>query len=135
VSRREDRGSATVELVVLVPVCLLLLATVVAFGRFADARADVDSMAREAARAASIAANPSAAVRRAQETTDSLQGATPECADVRQTADVSDFVPGGEVVITVSCRVALADLPFMGSVTRTITSEFREPIDRFRSRS
>ena len=50
-----ERGSATLELVLLTPLLLLMLMFVVLLGRLGEARSDVDRAARDAARAASIA--------------------------------------------------------------------------------
>ena len=60
--RDNERGSATVELVILTPLLILLLLFVVALGRLAGARIDVDGVAAQAARAASIARSPQAAM-------------------------------------------------------------------------
>src|ERR1017187_2078916 len=49
----DDRGSASVELVLLTPVFILLLFFVVAAGRLAVTRNEVDGAARDAAREAS----------------------------------------------------------------------------------
>ena len=54
-ARRSDRGSVSVELVILAPLFGLLLLGVIAVGRVSNARADVDAAARMAARDLSIA--------------------------------------------------------------------------------
>ena len=53
--RRDERGSMAVEIVVLIPVLFMFTLFVVAGGRYVNARADADSTARDAARAASVA--------------------------------------------------------------------------------
>ena len=56
--RRDESGSVTAELVLLTPLLILLLLFVVALGRLAGARLEVDGAAAQAARAASIAREP-----------------------------------------------------------------------------
>jgi Flp pilus assembly protein TadG len=56
--RRDETGGVTAELVLLTPLLILLLLLVVAFGRLAGARIEVDGAAAQAARAASIARDP-----------------------------------------------------------------------------
>lgn len=64
--RRDEGGSATVELVIWVPVLVSLLLFVVALGRLANARAKVDAAARDGARAASLVRSPSEAASAAE---------------------------------------------------------------------
>jgi Flp pilus assembly protein TadG len=45
-----ERGSVSIELVLLTPVLVAMLLLVVAFGRIQNARADVEAAARAAAR-------------------------------------------------------------------------------------
>jgi len=56
-----DRGSVTVELVLLAPVLLAVLGLIVGLGRIADAGGLVTGAARDGARAASLARTPAAA--------------------------------------------------------------------------
>jgi Flp pilus assembly protein TadG len=133
----DARGSASLELVLVTPVVLLLLLFVVCAGRLAEARADVDRAARDAARAASIARDPSSA----EDAGISAASATLEsggisCRSLDVSVDVSRFTAGGTVATTVSCTVDLADLAALRVPgTRTLTATFVEPIDAFRSGS
>ena len=61
-TRRDDRGQATVEVALALPLLCLLLLGVVQVAVVARDRLAVQLAAREAARAASVAANESAAV-------------------------------------------------------------------------
>lgn len=129
-----ERGSATLELVLLTPVLLLMLVFVVFLGRLGQARSDVDRAARDAARAASIARSvddADAAGRAAAY--DTLQSGGVSCRQLDVTVDTSSFAAGGDVAATVSCTVDLADvaeLKLPGS--QTLTSTFSEPVDVFR---
>ena len=69
-----DRGSITAELVIVTPVALALLCLVALVGRTTDARSQVDEAARDAARAASIARDPSDAQTVAQRSADHRPG-------------------------------------------------------------
>ncbi|MGO4459972.1 TadE/TadG family type IV pilus assembly protein, partial [Streptomyces sp. M-16] len=51
---REDRGSYSVETVILAPAIIALMLLMIAFGRITDASGAVDGAARAAARAASL---------------------------------------------------------------------------------
>ncbi|MDA8282563.1 MAG: pilus assembly protein, partial [Actinomycetota bacterium] len=64
---RDERGAVATELVLLTPLLILMLLFVVALGRLAGARIDVDGAAAQAARAASIATTPGGATAAAQQ--------------------------------------------------------------------
>ena len=90
--RDNERGSATVELVILTPLLILLLLFVVALGRLAGARIDVDGVAAQAARAASIARSPQAATSSAQQTAASaLSSQHITCAHLAVSVDTTNF--------------------------------------------
>ena len=55
---RDERGAVATELVLLTPLLIVMLLFVVALGRLAGARINVDGAAAQAARAASIATTP-----------------------------------------------------------------------------
>lgn len=126
-----ERGGATVELVILTPALLVLLVVVVAGGRLVGTRGDLDSAAREAARAGSLAPTATAAQTAA---TDAARTALSErhldCPSPKVDVDVTRFAPGGTVAVTVSCIVGLADLGLPGLPgERAIQSRAVAPID------
>lgn len=136
--RRADRGAASTELVLVMPVLIAFLSLVVVSGRLTDAKGDVVGAASDAARAASLQADQGAAVSQAQAiAADTLAGEGIECvggADVDLTFDPA-FQPGATVEATVRCDVATGDLALLnlpGVVT--VTEHAWEPIDRHRSR-
>jgi Flp pilus assembly protein TadG len=135
--RSDESGSVTAELVLLTPLLILLLLFVVALGRLAGARLDVDGAAAQAARAASIAADPSAAAAMARQTVSAALGSDDvTCGQLTVSTDTAQFSPGGSVAVTVTCVVGLSDLtglrlPASESVTSTATSV----IDIYRSDS
>ena len=110
---RCQRGSATIETVIVVPAFLLFVVLIVAGGRLAHAQQTVQAAAAAGARAASLARTPVQA--RADAThaaTAALGGDRPQCASTGVRVDTRGFaVPVGQpatVTVTVSCVVALA---------------------------
>lgn len=129
-----ERGSATLELVLITPALLLMLLFVVFLGRLGEARNDVDRAARDAARAASIArsaGDADVAGRDAARST--LEAGGVSCRQLDVVVDASQFSAGGYVSATVTCTVDLADvaaLKIPGS--ETLTASFSEPVDLYR---
>jgi Flp pilus assembly protein TadG len=129
---RSERGSAAELALVCVPLMLLVF-LVVAGGRVASARSEVDAAARDAARAASTARTPGAANRAAQDAaaaslaTDGLA-----CRSFSVSVDLSNFTPGGTVSAHVECSISLAELTLLRlPASTTITSQFVEPVDTY----
>ena len=125
-----ERGSMSVEMIVLVPVLLLIVMIAVAGGRLVSAEGMVQAAARDAARAASIersAGEADAAARR------SLAAADTANARCSGGVDVGGFGRGGAVTATVSCRVELSDLGlvFLPGAT-TVTASSTAPVDTWR---
>jgi Flp pilus assembly protein TadG len=106
-----DRGSATVELVLIAPVLVLLMLFAVAAGRFSVARNQINEAARDAAREASTWRTPQAASTNGVERgLASLADSHMSCHAPSVQIDASDLRPGGEVVADVTCTVELGDL-------------------------
>lgn len=110
-----QRGSASVELVLAVPALVLVLSVMVGGWRIWSARADVTHAAQAAARAASQQRSGAAAQQRAGVVLNSqLAQLGYECHDKSVAIDTSGFsVPVGQpaqVHVTVTCRVRLDDL-------------------------
>jgi Flp pilus assembly protein TadG len=133
---RDERGMATAEMVLLTPLALVVLAFLVIAGRLSTTTADVTAASRDAARAASLAQTYELAITAAENTaTASLAQQDVTCRNLAVSGgDAATFVAGGEVTITVSCDVNLADVALPGIPgTRTVASTSTEVIDRFRS--
>lgn len=135
-----DRGSATVELVLLLPLIVMMLFLVVGVGRASDAKSDIVSAASDAARAASLQNNGPDAVAQAQAAaTDTASGERLNCNDGAGPDVTTDFLPafgrGATVHVTVTCVVNLSDLTMIGGMPNTVTLEDEawEPIDEHRS--
>ena len=128
-----ERGTATVELVILAPVVFALLAFIVGLGRSADARGRLTGAARDAARAASLTTTSDAAKVAAHATAlADLEGAGLECKSPRITADTSRFQPGGEVRVTIRCTLDLSSLVVSGLPgSSTLTAQATVPLDSY----
>ncbi|MDA8056852.1 MAG: pilus assembly protein [Actinomycetota bacterium] len=128
VVRRDESGSVALEMVLLTPLLLLMLLFVVALGRSVSARIEVEGAAAQAARAASIARDPTTATAMATEAATTALGSDHvTCGDLAVSTDTADFVPGGEVQVTVTCHVDLAalvglDLPASEALSSTAVS-------------
>ncbi len=131
---RNDRGSASLELVLLTPAVVLLLLLVVMGGRYAQARTDVDAAARDAARAGSIARGPDSAIAGGEAAArDRLHEGGVTCRSLTVSLDTSQFRAGGWVTATVDCTVDLGDLTGLKlPASRTFTSTFTESVDVYR---
>lgn len=138
--RRSARGSATLELTVVLPALVLVLGLLVAGGRLWFARTTVAESAQTAARAASLARSATDASLVGRDAARaSLATAGLRCSDTSvQIATAGFRVPVGTpatVGSTVSCTVPLADvaLPGLpGSVSLTATGA--AALDTYRSR-
>lgn len=108
---RDERGTAVLELVLLVPVFLVLVLMAVAMGRLGQARQDIDAVARDAARAGSIARSAGDAEAAAQAAAaDVLATHNLTCANLAVHVDTVEFRPGGWVRVDVSCTISFSDL-------------------------
>jgi Flp pilus assembly protein TadG len=143
--RGPEAGNAALELVILAPIVLFLISLAVAAGRTSLAEGSVAAAARDAARQASIARTPGAALvaARASATAELAQEGL-KCSPA-PTVFVNVGGPGtgfnapvgqaATVSATVSCRVPLSDLVLPGTPgTRLLRKSFTSPLDPFRGR-
>ena len=136
--RGDESGSVATELVLLTPLLILMLLFVVALGRTVSARMEVDGAASQAARAASIGRDPATATAMAQQAATRALGTDHvTCGDLTVTTDTADFAPGGQVRVTVTCTVDLADLLGLRLLpaSQTFSSTATSVIDTYRSAS
>ncbi len=136
--RAAEHGSATLELAVLAPGLLLLIALLTFAGRHAMADGAVEQAAADAARAASLQRGPSAGHTAADDVarrTLADQGLS--CLNTSIDVDTSGLgsAPGeaARVSVTITCPLKVADLPLaLPSVTVTATAV--SPVDTYRER-
>jgi Flp pilus assembly protein TadG len=132
---RDDRGSLTVELVVLTPVVVMFALATLAFGRLTQARQQVVEAAQAGAQAAAVGSNPLQAQQAAQSAAETgILASAHTCANPQINTDVAHFVPGGYVVVQVTCHVQLSDLlvPGLPGAT-TVQASSTAPLDPYRS--
>jgi len=124
---RGQRGSMTVEFVLVAPLLLVLMLFLVLAGRVVEAHGQVDGAARDAARAASIARSPAAA----QAAADQAVG-----ADVNGWCSppvVLGFAPGSQAVtVRLNCAV---DLSFISFGVMHVTGYAVAPLDQYVGRT
>jgi Flp pilus assembly protein TadG len=139
-SDTSERGSATLELAIIGPALIVLLAVVIAAGRIQVAGGAVEQAAAAGAREASIARTPAAAAAIAEAAaTRVLTQQDLDCAALTVTTDTSGYaVPVGQVGqvgATVTCVVPLSDLgvPVLPGA-RTLTAQSTSVLDRYRGR-
>jgi len=135
-----DRGSVTVELVLVFPLIIMFLFLVILAGRVTDARSDVVAAANDAARVASLQTSGAQAEAQAQLAAEAtLAGEGVDCVggvDVETRVEGSGgFGRGAVVVIDVSCDVTTSDLLLLdvGGGVITVREQGREPVDTHRS--
>jgi Flp pilus assembly protein TadG len=124
-----------VELVIVAPLVIFFVLLVVAVGRLAQARGEVEGAAADGARAASLARVPATATTQAQDTVRaSLARAGVSCGHVDVAVDVAAFRPGGSVRVTVTCTASLTGLGLTGLPgSKEIQASGTAPIDLYRS--
>jgi Flp pilus assembly protein TadG len=98
-----ERGSFSLELAVLAPALLIVVAFIISVGRVTEGRALVQGAARDAARAATINHNGGAAARQAAQAAFSSATNGMNCQPLQLTPGV--ITPDVQVVATASCRV------------------------------
>lgn len=135
---RAERGSASIELVLLAPAFGLVIALLVMGGRIMLAGQAIDGAASEAARVASLQRGASASA-----ATDAARSYLAEqdlsCAsiDVDVDTEAKASAPGtpGDIRATVRCDVSLGDLVIPGMTgSHEMTATATSPIDVYRER-
>jgi Flp pilus assembly protein TadG len=142
-TRRGQRGlSASVEMAILVPALVVVIALVIGAGRLALARLSVQQWADSAARTATLARDASTAQARAHAVVASdAAGSGTRCVGGHTLAvDAAAFAlpvgQPGQVRVTVRCTVPLADLLLPGVPgTILVEGEASSALDRYRGRS
>jgi hypothetical protein len=139
---RRERGSAAIEMAILMPVFLALFTAAVVIGRTANVTSAVEAAAYDAARTASLARDAATAQADAYATVQQrLADRGVECVDGPQVVIPPEpfDVPVGEpasVTATVTCVVSYVDVDIVGVPgDQSIEASFVSPIDQYRSRS
>lgn len=134
---KRENGTAAIELVLVAPALILLLAVVVGSGRVVSTKSAVLDVARESARAAADASDPESAAAianaRAREV---AAGLGLDASRLVIEEDPGTFDRGAPYTVTVSYRVRLGDLPAFGLLPGSfvVTARHAELTDRYGSR-
>jgi hypothetical protein len=134
---RSERGTAAVEMALLAPVLVVLVAAVVAAGRIVETKSAVLAVAREASRAASEAPDPSSARSAAASAAAQVAaGFGLDPARLALSQSPGGFGRGEPYRVTISYEVRLADLPGLGILPGSfvLSAEHAELVQRFKSR-
>ncbi|WP_026928439.1 TadE/TadG family type IV pilus assembly protein [Granulicoccus phenolivorans] len=136
---RDERGRASVELTLTLPVLLLFLGLILVGGRIWLARGQVVDAAQSLATAASRADSEAAGRAAANRALAMLREHGLSCVHPRLTLDLSGYrVPVGEparVRATLTCSVPLADLAVPGVPGSTaVTASAESALDTHRRR-
>lgn len=136
---RDERGSAAIEAVVVAPAVMVLISLVILGGRIALAHQTVQSIAADAARAASLERTTTKARQSANAAMITAIKQQLTCAEHQLELDLDDFAkpPGTRAVVTatLTCRVPTAELALPGLAgTITVRATMTSPIDSFRER-
>ena len=122
--RHDDGSSDALGLALLTPAAIGLAVVIIFLGRGVDSRATVQSAAESAAQAAAQERSGPAALAAAEEVGRAMLVDPSSCSSPSVAVDLSDFRPGGQVAVTVSCTVSadgleLIDPPSTGPNTAT----------------
>jgi Flp pilus assembly protein TadG len=136
-----DRGSMSVELVVIAPALALLLLLIGAGGRWVESHGALDGAARDAARAASIGRTAGDADSLAAQAADSDLASSGWCDGGTVAVGVTGFpataavAQGTSVTVTVSCHVNMSPFTVLGFAAATpVTATAVAPLDPFMCR-
>lgn len=135
-----ERGSATLEMVIVMPAAVLMIGAIIMAGRMALAQQAVQAVAFDAARAASIARTADTANQDAKRVaTLSFASNGPSCVASAVDVDTSGFGASvgsaATVTASVDCTVKLGDLSLPGVPgTVALTAKANSPIDPYRER-
>lgn len=137
--RDGERVSQSLELAILAPGMILLLAMIIVAGRYAVAHQAIEGAASQAARAASLARDLGFAADRAEAVAAaSLSDSGLHCASVDVSVDTSGFASAvgtpASVSATVTCVVDIAGFSVPGIGSQTLSSTHSSAIDTYRER-
>lgn len=133
--RKQDGGSALVEVALVLPVLLVLAFGVVGVGRILQAQMGVSAVARETARAGALAQDASGAAERGLVAGHAVAvGYGLTNGSLSLAVDPGAFERGGQVRAAARYDVSLGDLPLLNWVHVQVVSDHVERIDLYRSR-
>lgn len=135
--QRREEGGATLEVVLLTPLLIVLLALIIGAGRLISIRSAVEAVAREAARSASQAPSADSAFDIANARANEVASEqTLDPSRLRVSADIGDFDRGSPMTVRVNYSVRLDDLPAFGLIPGSfeLSASHVEIVERYKSR-
>ena len=136
---RDEHGSTAVETLIMATAAMSLVLIVVAAGRYVDGAAQANDAAYAAARAASLetAPGPGYAAGR-QAAARSLAERGKSCQHLQVSFAGTNFTPGGNLIVQVTCTVNLLDTGALGhqlglQAHRSFTERAVVPIETYRN--
>ncbi len=131
--RCDDGGQALAELVIVLPMLLLVALLMIFFGRIESAQGDVEAAARAGAEAAVVQGNAALAQSSAAAAvTATLASDHVACPSPTVITNVTNFIPGGSVSVTVTCVANLSDVAAPGLPgAKTFSATSTAPVDPY----
>lgn len=126
-----DRGSATSEMVLVVPVATLLVSFVALLGRAGETQTAVRHAADQGARAASMTSFDRMAVEARRAVDDDLERSGQRCGNTEVAVEVDPS--GRSVTVTVTCTLTVDGLADLMDTPKVLRGESSEVIDRYRA--
>ncbi|GAA5043544.1 TadE/TadG family type IV pilus assembly protein [Thermocatellispora tengchongensis] len=127
-AKRAERGSMSVETVLLAPVFLLFLLFLAGAGRLVEAQGEVNGASRDAARAASVERTLGDAEEAAGAAAEAALAG--QCGSPEVDLSGSEWEEGGQVQARVTCEL---DLGFLGfDAVKSLTGTAVVPLEQFR---
>ena len=127
---RRDKGSVTVEIVLLTPLLVLFALFAIFGGRAAESMTDVQHAADQGARAASLVSASRMEAEANRVVRNDLAERGTSCPEPVVT--VSRSLEGRVVTVSVTCRARNDGLEILSIATPTLTASSTEVVDRYR---
>jgi hypothetical protein len=128
-----ERGSATVEMVLLAPLLVVLVMSVVHAGRSAEALVQLRHAADQGARAASMVRTDRMEDVGERAVRDDLVGSGSSCTDPLVNVAVDGDSAVRAVMVEIECTVRIAGLELLGVRARRLEARSTEVIDLWRA--
>ena len=128
-----ERGSATVEMVLLAPLLVVLVMSVVHAGRSAEALVQLRHAADQGARAASMVRTDRMEDVGERAVRDDLVGSGSSCTDPLVNVAVDGDSTVRAVMVEIECTVRIVGLELLGVRTRRLEARSTEVIDLWRA--
>lgn len=128
-----ERGSATVEIVLVAPLLVVLVMSVVHAGRSAEALVQLRHAADQGARAASMVRTERMEDVGERAVREDLVGSGSSCTDPLVNVAVDGDSVVRAVMVEIECTVRIAGLELLGVRTRRLEARSTEVIDLWRA--